>query len=142
MKFLGLVNYLTSRSKWLWTSDQFIKSYISDQSWSRTMTRFPIKLVNFLLIQYFYRIYPISVAPERYFSKIPFHLNVTLFTHRDMQRNIEKYAVKSIVTLNFNGKYTVTPKKYIALRASLHFWWRVTGTVTFTIYFAVTFFYL
>ena len=28
----------------------------------------------------------------RYFAKIPLHLNVTLFTHRDMQRCIEKYA--------------------------------------------------
>ena len=29
---------------------------------------------------------------------------MTLFTHRDMQRYIEKYAVTSIVTLNCNGK--------------------------------------
>ena len=50
-------------------------------------------------------------VPKRYLSKIPLHLNVTLFTHRDAffyPRYIEKYAVTSIVTLNFNGKYTVT----------------------------------
>ena len=35
---------------------------------------------------------------------MPLHLNVTLFTHRNMQRYIEKYAVTSIVTLNRNGK--------------------------------------
>ena len=57
------------------------------------------------IIQYFYRIYLISATvPYRYFAKIPLHLNVTLFTHRDMQRYIEKYAVTSIVTLNCNGK--------------------------------------
>jgi hypothetical protein len=61
-------------------------------------------------IQYFYRIYPTSVtvphrtAPKRYFSKMPLHLNVTFLTHRNMQRYIEKYAVTSIVALNFNGK--------------------------------------
>ena len=72
--------------------------------------------VRFVRIEvYFYRIYLISVtvpyrtASKRYFSKTPLHLNVTLFTHRNMQRYIEKYAVTSIVTLNCNGKYTVTP---------------------------------
>jgi hypothetical protein len=35
---------------------------------------------------------------------MPLHLNVTFLTHRNMQRYIEKYAVKSIVILNCNGK--------------------------------------
>ena len=57
------------------------------------------------IVQYFYQIYPISVkVPYRYFSKMPLHLNVTLFTHRGMQRYIEKY----VVTLDCDGKYTVT----------------------------------
>ena len=82
--------------------------------------------------------------PYRYFAKIPLHLNVTLFTHRDMQRYIEKYAVTSIVTLNCIRKYyryTYSYRYYRyrtlknkALRAPLHaslqFRSRVTGTVT------------
>ena len=83
-------------------------------------------------------------VPYRYFAKIPLHLNVTLFTHRDMQRYIEKYAVTSIVTLNCNGKdhrYTYRYRYYryrtlknkalrAPLQASLQFWSRVTGIVT------------
>ena len=47
---------------------------------------------------------PYRTAPKRYFSKMPLHLNVTLSTRRNMQRYIEKYAVASIVTLNYTGK--------------------------------------
>ena len=50
------------------------------------------KYKTFLHIQYFYRIYPISVTgphrtePYRYFAKSPLHLNVTLFTHCDAKK--------------------------------------------------------
>ena len=41
-------------------------------------------------IQYFYRIYPISVTvPYRYFAKIPLRLKVKLFTYRDMQFKVK-----------------------------------------------------
>jgi hypothetical protein len=62
-------------------------------------------------------IYSISIsvtAPYRtwtfLFKNAIVHLNVTFFTHCEMQRYIEKYALKSIVTLNCNEKYTVTPR--------------------------------
>ena len=66
---------------------------------------------------------------------------MTFFTHRDMQRYIEKYAVTSIVTLNWNGKYDRytnryryyryhTIKKKAFRQESLQFWLRVTGTFT------------
>ena len=90
-----------------------------------------------------YRTVPNRTEPKRQFSKIPLHLNVTFFTHRDMQRYIEKFAIRSIVALNCNGKdhrYTYQDRYYryrtlknIALRAtlqeSLQFWSRVTRTV-------------
>ncbi len=45
---------------------------------------------------------PYRIVPKGYFSKKPVHLNMTFFTHRDIQRYIEKYAVTPIVTLNSN----------------------------------------
>ncbi len=70
-------------------------------------------------------------VPKRCFSKIPGHLKVTFFSHRDMHFYIKKYAATLIVPLNCSGKYTVTPYvtviivtaclKNIGLRISLHF---------------------
>ena len=56
-----------------------------------------------------YHTVPYRTEPKRCFSKIPIHLKVTLFTYRDTKRNIEKYAATTIVALNCNRKYTVTP---------------------------------
>ena len=49
-----------------------------------------------------------------------------------MQRYIEKYAVTSIVTLNCNGKYTVTPGvTFIIVPPAKKY--SVTGIVTFLV---------
>ena len=83
---------------------------------------------------------PYRTEPYRHFSKIPVLLKVTFFTHRCMQRYIEKYTVTSIVTLDCNGKYDRHMNCYSyyrhrtlknnASRAPLQFWSRVTGIVT------------
>ncbi len=74
------------------------------------------KIPNSYIIQYFYRIYPTSAphrtAPHRtqtLICKNAVTFKRDVLTHRTMQRYIEKYAVISIVTLNCNGEYTVTP---------------------------------
>ena len=64
-------------------------------------------------IQYFYRIYPTSVTvpcrTEPSFFKNTSNFKSDVFPHRCIQRYIEKYPFTPIFTLNFNGKYTVTP---------------------------------
>ena len=44
-------------------------------------------------------------APYRHFLEIPLLLKVTFFTHRCMERNVEKYTITSTDKLNPNGKY-------------------------------------
>ncbi len=65
-----------------------------------TKRKIYFKLISVIkLVQYFYRIYPIRVTLPysteqcRFFAKILFHLNATLFTHRDMPGYIETYTV-------------------------------------------------
>ena len=83
-----------------------------------------------LIIQYFYRIYPISVTvPYRYFAKIPIHLKVTFLP--TSAGNVTLKNTPSIVSLNCNGKYDHHINRYRyyryrtlknkALRGLLHF---------------------